>query len=307
MNEATKYIARILFSNKIQKADGNAFEDLFCSVMKYRYKNFQKIKPQGSLGDGKNDGYRSGEGIYYQVYAPEKPTQNDSKGAKKALEDFVGLLSYWNSIEEVKAYHFVLNDKDRGVYPEIHKKISQIKSEYKIETAIFSSGDLEELLFELDDSQIQIITGGIPNPEEIELDYGVLNEVISHLLSFPSDIPKTKDLNVPDFDTKIQFNKLSKIPATLLNNAGLKLYQLEEFFRNSNSKTIRKDLQIKFINFYEDSDEKFDSSDEIFFSILTEASKDVKCDGDKEQSIQDSVLVLMAYYFEHCDIFKEPQ
>ncbi|MGB7001064.1 MAG: hypothetical protein WBE22_03490 [Halobacteriota archaeon] len=71
MNVQEKTFARQLFQNKILKADGQIFEDIFSAVMNYAETDFQQIKSWGNIGDRKNDGYIKTKGIFYQVYAPE--------------------------------------------------------------------------------------------------------------------------------------------------------------------------------------------------------------------------------------------
>jgi hypothetical protein len=44
-----KAILRILFQNKILKADGQEFEDIFTAVMNYAEPDFRSIKPWGNI------------------------------------------------------------------------------------------------------------------------------------------------------------------------------------------------------------------------------------------------------------------
>ena len=71
MNSQEKSLARQLFQNKIFRADGQVFEDIFTTIMNYAEADFRSIKPWGNIGDRKNDGYIKNNGKFYQVYVPE--------------------------------------------------------------------------------------------------------------------------------------------------------------------------------------------------------------------------------------------
>lgn len=112
MNAEDKYLARVLFKNKIYESDGNAFEQFFSSIMFIHDKDFTQIKPWGNLGDRSCDGCNKNTKTYYQVYAPENPSNSYNAAVNKLQHDFQGLISYWSPIEQ---FFFVFNDKFKGV------------------------------------------------------------------------------------------------------------------------------------------------------------------------------------------------
>ncbi len=111
MNSQQRQIARLVFQNKILKATGTAFEDIFTQIMDFGESGFRQIKPQGQTGDRKNDGYIKDTGTFFQVYSPEKPDSkgSPSKAMKKACDDFVDLMGYQRLLSRYK------NDKARAV------------------------------------------------------------------------------------------------------------------------------------------------------------------------------------------------
>src|SRR4051812_10269219 len=111
------HYAIVKFRLLVHEADNQAYENLFIAVMTKRDPSIKPIKPQGTIGDKKNDGYSSKNGSYYQVYAPEKSDDKVPDAVEKAKGDFSGLKAYWDSIAPVKEYRFVFNDKFRGPYP----------------------------------------------------------------------------------------------------------------------------------------------------------------------------------------------
>ncbi len=122
MNVQERTIARQLFQNKILKADGQIFEDIFSAIMNYAEADFQQIKPWENIGDRKNDGYIKTKGIFYQVYAPEDIRKSYTNVVSKLKKDFDGLKAQWSPVNE---FYFVVNDKHKGVNADCEKIITQ--------------------------------------------------------------------------------------------------------------------------------------------------------------------------------------
>ncbi|MGE5342189.1 MAG: ABC-three component system protein [Candidatus Omnitrophota bacterium] len=298
MNTEEKYLARIFFRNKIYSADGQAFEDLFTQIMSYAYDDFQQIKPWGKLGDRKSDGHRTTENIYYQVYAPEDNQKSYHSVVEKIQRDFCGLIEYWNPVRE---FYFVLNDKFNGVNPQCAKIMQQIKSSYGLnEARLLTAKDLENILFRLNDDEIFIVTGSIPAPDKIKsLDYSVLKEVIDHVMQLSRPIEPDPNLTLPDWGNKIKFNGLTRQIASFLEAGYIQIHSLEEYLKN-NSNFLSDSLRDQLNKLYLQEKEKY-SGDQLFCSILNSASP------RKSQAYQSAVIVIMAKYFETCDIFENPE
>ncbi len=299
------------FKILIHEANGNAFEQLFTSVMNYAHEGFRQIKPQGPIGDRGNDGYIPSLGRYYQVYAPEDPATSTADAIKKAKEDFQTLKDKgpWSEIAPLREYYFVFNDKYRGSSPTLEDTLSSLKQEYGLENAqVYLAKDLENELFKLSDDKILAIVKHIPNPALMPgIDFSALNEVIRHLLnSLPAVRPAAESLEVPDFEDKIKFNHLRGLQADWLNTAGLHIGHIEDYFHN-NSEFHRNDIKNVFALYYWDACARIskpasaERSAEIFNEVLHRATPT-----GASAHIQNTVLALMAFYFESCDIFEEP-
>ena len=293
-----KTLSRHLFQNKILKADGQAFEDIFTSIMNYAEANFQPIKPWGNIGDRKNDGYVRAKGIFYQVFAPEDIGKSYTKVVKKIKKDFAGLLSQWENINE---FYFVVNDKYNGVNADCEQAIQDIKANYSLRKAgILIAKDLENILFTLEDDQILLIAGNIPDPALIkQLDYSILCEVIHYIMKLSLPSGKQANIALPDWDEKIKFNNLTDPVAKLLNNGYFQIHSLEEYLSN-NSDFLADSLRDKMNDIYIQEKLQKDG-DKLFWAIVNSASPKAS------QMYQTAVIVIMSKYFESCDIFKEPQ
>jgi hypothetical protein len=290
-------IARSLFKLKIHESDGVAFENLFTAIMNYAEPDFKQIKPWGNIGDRKNDGYIRSKGIFYQVFAPENIEIKYPEAILKLKDDFSGLLSQWSPVNE---FYFVINDKYKGVHADSEKTMTQIIAERHLQNGgLLTAKDLERSFFSLSDDQIQTIIGHIPDPLTIKLDYSVLNQVIEYILNVSLAQSVSTDIIMPDWDKKIQFNGLSKATALRLNHGYLQLTSLQKYLDN-NGTFLADELRDKMNEIYQSEKKKY-SCDELFWAIVKEASPRA------ESSYQAAVIVIMAKYFETCDIFERPE
>lgn len=301
MNNQEKAIARILFENKVFKANGQAFQDLFTAIMSQAESDFRKIKAWGNKGDQKNDGYIESKGVYYQVYAPEDITKSYTNLISKINTDFNGLVNQWKNIKE---FYFVINDKFLGVNPESEKTITELKNDFpflKI-SKFYTADDLMKQLFLLDDGFIQTQIGFLPNIDNINLDITVLNEVVAYIMEQPLPINHT-NITAPNWEEKIQFNNLNNYNADLLNNSSFMLGELEKYLKLK--MTLADDLQKHLTQVYIDIKTEWKDveakNNNIFWEIVN------RCTPKKGSAYQNAVLTIMAKYFESCDIFEEPK
>src|ERR1035437_8118365 len=156
-------LARTKFRLEIYESKGKAFQDFFTRVMTKAYPDFHVIKPQGKIGDQKNDGFLSSKGIYYQVYAPETPKEKIADAIKKCEDDLKGLIASWHHETPIKEFYFAFNDEYRGAYPDLLHAIASMQSDNPtIKVNLFLPKDLEDIFLGLSEEKIQDIIGYIP-------------------------------------------------------------------------------------------------------------------------------------------------
>ena len=297
MNRNEKVLARKLFKLKIHEADGQNFEDIFTTIMNYAEPDFQSIKPWGNIGDRKNDGYIKSKGVYFQVFAPEEIEKSYPKVIEKLNTDFIGLTQHWSPINE---FYFVVNDKYKGVNADCEQAIQKLKQDYQLQNAGFKTAkDLENILFSLDDDQIIVVIECFPDPANIQLDYSILSEIINHLTGLPLAKPTGNKFVYPDWDEKIVFNNLGELESRYLNNGSLQIGMLDEYLNNEGN-FFADELKDKICEVYLKESQRLKSS-ELFWKMVEIISL------KPESSYQSAAIVLMAKYFEVCDIFEEPK
>jgi hypothetical protein len=310
MDAHEKALARILFQHKIYAADGQAFEHLFTAIMGNVYPDFLQVKPQGPIGDRKNDGYSKSRGLFFQVFAPENLILSEAEAVKKAKNDFDGLKKYWNSFCPVKRFFFVMNDKYKGTFPTIESDLAEIKTKHNLEECgTLLAKHLEDALFGLNDDKIISIVGFLPHPEKLQqLDYSVMNEVIGHVMAQKQQVTPVQILAAPDFDEKIKFNGLGRQVGAMLTSGSFHAGLVERYF-SLNSNFAKQEIRNLLSQIYQQGLTRnadgvspgVNKSDMVFFDVLATIVP------NKTEAAQDAAIVLMAYFFESCDIFEDPK
>lgn len=305
MTKDEKYIARLVFRSKIFESDKQSFEDLFTKVMQHSDTNFKQTKPQGRLGDGKCDGFNQVTGDFYQVYAPEEIEGKEDKANSKMDSSFDGMKTYWTSSGfQVKKCHFVINDKYKNVYASLHTNAQALVTKHGISCEILTCKDIEDIFMKLSEDNMIDILGIIPDPTNIgNVEYDAMNEVIGHLLkSKTPSVTENIPIN-PDFEKKVEFNSLSRLVGEFLNAGQRQSFVIKEYFE-LNSKFLKEDLRQIFNDIYRQALTEIpdgeNKNDEVFQYIVEKSSP------RNNFAYHNAVYVLMAYYFEYCDIFEAP-
>jgi hypothetical protein len=311
MTPGERAILRMQFRLRIHESDGQAYENLFVSIMNFSEPEFKSIKPNGQHGDRKNDGYINSKGVYFQVYAPEQPQMPSAKtiALAKAKTDFFGLKDFWTPIAPIKEYWFVFNDKFKSTNPDLELLISQIKSENGLSNAgVFCTQDLEDRLFALSEDQIISIVGFLPNLSTIKVDFNAVSSVIEKIICTPISHLVPSKLIAPDFDEKILFNNLSECVSDILTYASYQHGQLKEYFDNESSnlkRDVRDHLASLYTRFMEQENLEVPigvtREDTVFFKMRYEMNP-----SPSSRTHDNAVILLLAYFFESCDVFKEP-
>jgi len=304
MNATQKSLARTLFRLRVHRANGVAYESLLNEVMSYVHEDFSAVKPQGRIGDRKNDGFDRASGTYYQVYAPETPSREDTvaKAVDKAEVDFAGLLDFWNTIQPIKRFRFAYNDKYHGTQPTLEAKLAQIKKDHDLQDAkVFLSKDLEDCFLGLEEDQIYSILGFVPDPAQFpELDFEALQTVLEHIQNSRTTKPAPGKLSAPDFDDKLVYNSLGPEVRTILTSGSYSAGAVEEYFL-ANSMFRRQEVRDRINVLYREHIAAGEPPDVVFFGVADDILPETP-----SISHRNAAYILIAYYFESCDVFEDP-
>ncbi|MGL4420434.1 MAG: hypothetical protein ACRCZF_07210, partial [Gemmataceae bacterium] len=246
-------MACVLFANRIYKANGTEFQKFFASVQRGIHgTGFINVRPDGNLGDGGNDGYIQATGHYYQVYGPVEPEDKVATAVEKLTADFGKLKKHWDQHSPIRAYSFVFNDKYEGVFTRLAQALQKLANDHKIPCEPYSIAHMEDDFMKLSQDKMQSVLGQlIPDASRVtEVDFGVLNEVIVHIMNIPARSVPSRLGELPDLDEKIRLNNLCAGYAVLLNNAARRGGRVDAFFAK-NSTFQKEELQKRMIGSYQ--------------------------------------------------------
>ena len=308
---ANEYILRLQFDKKINSITGNEFQNLFYDIMKRTDKDFIEIKTQGSIGDRKCDGYIKNKGIFYQVYAPEDASNKETQknAISKLRKDFEKLYAHTKNshYEEIKEFIFVINTKGaKGIYPDLADELEKLEKEYNnINFRYMDTDSIKDLFYNLDmNNKRRIMDFGIPDISDISIKFEVIQEIVVYLNNNVKEKKFNHDMIVPEFDRKIEFNGLSKYIKKSLNDANLYVDDLNHYLSDSN---LDSNLLCNiYKTLYKEAKEKYpDDPDEQFNYILMQSyDSDSITDRRKDYIYKINIIIIMAKFFNSCDIFE---
>lgn len=318
MDVQQKLDARKAFKLRIHESNGNAFEDLFCDVMRASNKDFKKVKPQGRIGDRKNDGFIQSEGKYYQVYAPQSSIGNPTSATSKIENDLDGLIAYWRCEHKyaITHFYFVFNDKYHGAYPEIYTTLNSVKGRYNLDVCdAFLSSELEDIFMDLPEDSIASICGYYPKPEDIGfIDNSIVAEIVGYVSNNYTGFSDFQTNEPPDFYNKIHFNKLGNRTAMHLNVGAYQVGYVDDYFRNNSNfsrQQARDSLNKMYQHHLKTNNAEASivtglSESDIVFKNMVDEMLPTNLSNIQRRDFERNVIAVMAFFFEACDIFEEP-
>lgn len=300
-----------LFENKIYKCFGYEFQNLFFEIMKSTYNDdFIMPKPQGRLGDKKNDGYIPSKGEYFAVYGPETYDLDINYTVSKLETDFEGLIKNVKKGEwkyELKKFVFVVNTRNNNIFPvQIIQKAEELSKKYSIDISLWGSYDIRKIFDSLTIENKKFVLQTYVMLDNISLNIQVLNGLIDKLHN--SNFKKSKIDGFMDFENKIRFNNLSEDRGADLLSASFNIKSLDLALNELDSTgVIQEQLAQLLKTIYDEAKDAFNNENEIFdylvSKLMEESSNNLKSLNLK--IVRETVLIVISKYFENCTIFEK--
>lgn len=162
----------------------------------------------------------------------------------------------------------------------------------------------------MDEIDKQRILGYCPDltSNKAVIDFDTISNIIEYIEKNVA-VEFDDNLYVPDFSEKIRINNLSNRISAQLNNAKYYTSKIDEFYDenpNYDKENLRNYIRNIYFNtrdnFLKNGYNKQSIQDKIFLQMLNEIAYN-----HESKSVVDNALVILAFFFESCDIFEEPK
>lgn len=284
------------FDRMFETSNQNRFEAWFLELSACVWgADFEPIKAGGAHGDKKCDGRRVSTETVFQCYAPESNSTFAKDGPAKVAKSFEGIREYWPNLKE---WVFIHNNAE-GITAKVSDVIEALRVSHpdiKISTA--SRRYLKDELHDrLTLSQMYDL---YPSARLDFKDVGMehVRPLLKRIIQ-----EKSTDFDPNDFgeipnEAKLDYNSLSPDAKHNIKRARPNIGIVDRFIDRMSNPVHASTLQSKLRCKYKELSDYGYEPDEILGQLLAYVR------GEEEPKATAAAYVILAYYFDACDIFE---
>lgn len=279
---------------------GDMFEDFFHRLMTARYPDFVQVRTHGNIGDLGADGLRLYGGRLYACYAPE--VFDVARVNEKFASDLAKAIL--KRPDEFSVFVFVYNDV-RGLHPEVTRLLVHASKEHQdLKFEPMGPPDLLRELWKLVRQEIEdLLRTPIPIQEFV---YGIgledlaplLEHLMRHRRRANAQVPAPREVPA----SKLAFNRLGDDDQEMLVGAMRYTHLVERYYQGVSDITERDEVAADFNAYYRQVSRDYAEPEQV----ISELQKYVTGNRRGETRAELALWVVLAYFFETCDIFEEP-
>ncbi|MFB6398331.1 ABC-three component system protein [Polymorphospora lycopeni] len=290
---------RAMLRRLLEERFGKSFERFFQNLMCARYPDFIDVRTHGNLGDIGADGLSLHDGKLYACYAPEVP---DAKAVRtKFADDLEKAIAKRG--DHFDTFVFVHNDL-RGVHPELSILLSEARAAHSsLRFEQRGPQHLHRELCRLERDEIQELLGcEIPVSERVyRIGLEDLEPLLTHLVAqrrqATSQAPARE---VPP--EKLAYNRLAIEDRDEIISAMRYTPLVDEYYQQRQDVTERDEVAQGFNAYYQQVKADYGDPGDVLWKLQEYVAGNARGRRDHERA----VMVVLAYFFETCDIFEEP-
>ncbi|MCY3540420.1 MAG: hypothetical protein OXH31_00715 [Gammaproteobacteria bacterium] len=255
--------------------------------------DFEVVRPYGSIGDLKCDGWQASTGTVFQCYAPY--AMQESALNRKIERDFDGAREKW----DLKKWVFVHNDT-RGLPPTANQLIDKLRTNSGVTIQIWTEPEIFELVERLSRSQLEILFGPALTAAELpQVEPQNVKELIDEIVLETASV-SVESITPPSAE-KLQKNLLSDAVRDLLTVGRFQENKVRKLLDKGSDVMRGEHIAQSFRQRYSEFKAADISPDEIFFGLQCFI---VGYEATSPQR-QAASLAILSYFFDRCDIFED--
>lgn len=298
-------VLSIYFENLLLRSPGEQFQRIFNELMSRAHRDYVAVQPWGAHGDRGNDGYIPNEWRFFQLYAPSGSESSPVASSKKALADFQKLLAAY---AQLRHYHFVLNDRFQGIPAPVAEALGAIKvrNGQMGDVSPIGSHQLRSKFEELDENARVLIVGDLPSTVPKELDLTVLGSLLKDLADAdPDDIALSRIELPAEFEVKADFNRFDQKTKEQLKHYARRSHLVEKLLQSRGPQwlqAVSEEVGVR----YRSLSHVRDPNEKILRLVELLVPSSAANHPHSLKAYRESALLVIAKYFEACDVFENP-
>lgn len=282
---------------ELSRRTGRSFQDFFEQIMQKADPCFMMVKPMGSEGDWKADGYSPNTKTVHQCYAPEEMTSKEA--AKKVLDDFEGARERWK--QKMERWIFVWSS-ERALPPRVVATLVDLRAAHPaLQIDDMGRDRLWQIVKGLSLADRQSLLGVVPDLNAAPITTAAEIQVLMNYLGKQVlSAVDASDLGLTAIAEKLRRNRLSEAVTNLVKPSLPVARLVHKFVTGMPDPGFTEAIALQLAGQYKEFAASTDDSDVIFGSII----EYVMGEHNLEPKFFWAAAGIVTYYFELCDIFE---
>jgi len=284
------------FENSYLKCHGEAFQELFQTIMERRYPgDFQRVVPWGRAGDLKNDGYLASRRQLFQCYGPKVLDLRAT--LDKVNDDYAGAVEHW--AVNFDEWIFVHNGQS-GLPPQVAQRLLDLTVQDPAHAARpWGFADLRNEAMQLSAMDLAVVFGDAPTMHTmLHLGFDDLQPLVAEI-TLRAEAPLNPSLaEVPA--EKLQANMFSQPVQEMMKSGFVRTKLVNEYFTTHPEPRHQDRIAAWFREQYVRLRSEATTADQVY-NRMRDLVGGV---GPHNARRECAVLTIVAFFFETCDIFE---
>ncbi|WOI12890.1 ABC-three component system protein [Thalassospira lucentensis] len=286
------------FDLAFSKYNQTEFEEWFAKMAACVYgTDFEVIKAGGKHGDKKSDGRLISQETVFQCYAPESSSTFAQNAKTKILDSFPDVTKFWPKLKKWVLVH----NNEAGLPTSASDVLENLRQQFPAIDIVapsprrFLKDNFHDKLTV--QQLIDIYPSASLNFMAVTMEHirPLLRQVMRHRKTAQVDLLDFGE--VPD-EEKLDFNSLSPDAKFVLKRARSHVDVVRRYLSGmsnpNNVSILQEQMRLK----YEEAKDLGDYPDEILGKLLKFVG------GDGTPTVDAAAYVILAYFFDACDIFE---